>query len=364
MVCLIALIASKISASSLVNGHMTDVSAPHRILDRYDALLVDLDGTVFRGGVAVGGALEGLAGRAICYVTNNASRSPAEVAAHLSSLGFTAVAQDVVTSAQAACVLAVELAERSSFGSDVETPTALVIGAESFRDLARAAGFRLVNSAEEHPTVVFHGHSPHNNWAILSEAALAVRAGAIYIASNLDTTLPSERGLLVGNGSMVAAVVSASGVVPHSAGKPEPTMFHTAALRHGATHPLAIGDRLDTDIAGGIAASMDTLCVLTGVATHQEVLHTNYRPTWIAANLNDHLEGWSAAYEDGKVVVSSGEVQCGPNATTLENMEVMAAEALAVAAPLVWVSDDRHEDVAVVPAPGDSAAAVALEAWR
>lgn len=352
---------------------MSELSVPHHILDRYDALLVDLDGTVFRGAVAIEGAREGLTGRVVAYVTNNASRSPVEVASHVRSMGFVTAADDVVTSAQAACVLATELVSSQGMGShgrhsgvsrDVATPTALVIGADSFRDLARAAGFRLVDSANAYPDVVLHGHSPANNWAILSEAALAVRAGAIYVASNLDTTLPSERGLLVGNGSMVAAVVSASGVTPHSAGKPEPTMFHTASQRLGAGHPLVIGDRLDTDIAGGIAAGMDTLCVLTGVSTHQEILHTRHRPTWIAANLFDHLDGWSAMYHEGKIVVTSGKYQSGYGIPSSEVIEVMAAEALAVAAPLVWQADDRHENVTIVPAVGDSDAAVALEKWR
>lgn len=325
---------------------------PHQILDRYDALLVDLDGTVFRGGAPVDGAHEALAGRASVYVTNNASRSPSEVAEHLTSIGFTVTDSDVLTSAQAACSLAADLLPASSSHN---RPTAYVVGAASFRELAEDAGFRLVDSADERPDVVLQGHSPDTNWARLSEAALAVRAGAVYVASNLDTTLPTERGLLVGNGSMVAAVVTATGVTPRSAGKPEPEMFAVAARRLGARRPLVVGDRLDTDIAGGVAAGMDTFCVLTGVSTHHDLLHTSHRPTWIAANLRDHLTGWTARREDGRVTVTSGE--CG-------DTEVMAAEALAVAAPLVWRADDRGEHVTVAAADGDDTARAAMEAWR
>ncbi|WP_297007900.1 HAD-IIA family hydrolase [uncultured Corynebacterium sp.] len=326
-------------------------ATPHRILDRYDALLVDLDGTVFRGGEPVDGAREGLSGRASVFVTNNASRSPREVAEHLTALGFDVVPSDVLTSAQAACALAASL-----LGTAGESqPTALVVGAASFRDLAVDAGFRIVDSADERPDVVLHGHSPQNNWTVLSEAALAVRAGAEYVASNMDTTLPSERGLLIGNGSLVAAVVSATGVTPHSAGKPGPAMFEAAARQLGARRPLAVGDRLDTDIAGGIAAGVDTLCVLTGVSGHREILHTPWRPTWIAANLRDHLDGWSAAADGDTVVVASGRAG---------SRDIMAAEALAVAAPLVWAAEDRGETPTVVAASGDTAAVTALEAWR
>ena len=324
----------------------------HPVLDSYDGLLVDLDGTVYRGGAPVEGASDSLAGRSVVYVTNNASRSPAEVADQLRSLGIPAADGDVLTSAQAACRLALDvLADRGV--TEGRRPTAYVVGAESFRDLARAAGFTVVDSADADPDVVLQGHSPDNDWARLSEAALAIRAGATFVASNMDTTLPSERGFLVGNGSMVAAVVSATGVTPVSAGKPEPAMFHVAAEQVGAQRPLAVGDRLDTDIAGGIAAGMDTFCVLTGVSTHRQLLHTTHRPTFIAANLRDHLTGWSAREQDGTVVVTSGEA--GP-------VEVAAAEALAVAAPLVWAADDEGRAVEVVG--GDAAASAALEAWR
>lgn len=324
---------------------------PHHILDAYDALLVDLDGTVFRGGAVVEGAATGLAGRPVVYVTNNASRAPQEVADHLGSMGLVVRDTDVLTSAQAACSLASDLVSAVVAGQ----PTALVVGAASFRGLARDAGFRVVDSADDRPDVVLHGHSPENDWAVLTEAALAVRAGAVYVASNMDTTLPSERGLLIGNGSLVAAVVSATGVTPHSAGKPGPAMFGVAARELGAQRPLAVGDRLDTDIAGGIAAGMDTLCVLTGVSGHRDILATEWRPTRIAANLRDHLSGWTARRDGDRVVVSAGETGTG---------DVMAAEALAAAAPLVWAATDAGETVTVVAADGDGAAVTALEAWR
>ena len=147
-----------------------------------------------------------------------------------------------------------------------------MVGAQSFKDLAAAAGLRVVASADDNPQAVVQGHNPETGWAQLSEAALAIQRGALYFASNLDSTLPAERGFLVGNGSMVAAVVNATGVSPSSAGKPEPAMFFLAAQSLGSTAPLAVGDRLNTDIAGGVAAGMPCLHVLTGVSKHEALL--------------------------------------------------------------------------------------------
>ena len=165
---------------------------------RYDAALLDLDGTIYEGGRAVPGALEGLteAGLPMLFVTNNASRAPETVAEQLRSLGYDCDADDVMTSAQAAIEMAADIIPE---GSKV-----LILGAQSFRDLATDAGYELVDSADDEPAAVFQGHNPGTNWEMMSEAALSISRGAKYLASNLDTTLPTERGLLVGNGSMVA----------------------------------------------------------------------------------------------------------------------------------------------------------------
>ncbi|MDU0477623.1 HAD-IIA family hydrolase [Staphylococcus chromogenes] len=248
---------------------------------RYDAFLLDLDGTVWEGGRAINYAVETLnqcAAKRV-YVTNNASKAPAVAARQLSALGLDTTADDVFTSAQAAILLCAKYVGK---GDKV-----LVLGTDSFRELASDYGYHVVTSADEQPAAVLHGHNPDTGWAQLSEAALAIRAGARYIASNLDTTLPLERGLHVGNGSMVAAVTSATGVVPESAGKPEPAMFTLVTEKIGATAPLAIGDRLDTDIAGGVAAGVDTLQVVTGVSGHREIIAApvEQRATYLAADM-------------------------------------------------------------------------------
>ena len=224
-------------------------------------------------------------------------------------------------------------------------------------------------------------------WKQMSEAALAISRGATYIASNLDTTLPDERGFLVGNGSVAAALTTTTGVAPLSAGKPKPPMFHAAAKRLGAQAPLAIGDRLDTDIAGGNAAGFATLLVLTGVSTHLDVVNAPapQRPRYVAATMAGLGEpaqwatpgpqaglsarivtepGSEPGAEANEVVVLSG----GDAADSrLADSAQAAAAALLTIVDVVWSRPDNAPDnapaITQVRAEGALAEA-ALKAWR
>lgn len=252
--------------------------------DSRDALLFDLDGTLFRGATAVPGAVRAVVsaverGVRICYLTNNGSRSGAQVVDHLRALGFPASEPEVVTSGQGAARI---LADRLPRGSMV-----LVVGTEALAAEVTCLGLRVVERAEDAAAVV-QGHSPKTGWADLAEAALAIRAGALWVACNVDATLPDERGLLPGNGAMVAAVAKATDSEPLVAGKPEAALFDEAVRRTGAHHPLVVGDRLDTDISGANGAGLPSLLVLTGVADARAVLTTRRdleRPTYLAADL-------------------------------------------------------------------------------
>ncbi|MGN5240374.1 MULTISPECIES: HAD-IIA family hydrolase [unclassified Rhodococcus (in: high G+C Gram-positive bacteria)] len=252
----------------------------HTLRSRYDVLLLDLDGTVYRGAEAVPGALEALsAGDRILYVTNNASRRPVEVAEHLQGLGFVAATDSVVTSSQSAARL---LAERVPSGSKI-----LVVGTDALAEEIAAVSLEPVRTADAQPVAVVQGHSPDTGWRILAEATLAIRAGALWVATNVDSTLPTERGLVLGNGSMVAALESATGRTPIVAGKPAAPLLQDAIRRSSADRPLVIGDRLDTDIEGANAVGADSLLVLTGVSTIEDLLRApaHQRPTYVAASL-------------------------------------------------------------------------------
>ncbi len=248
---------------------------------QFDCLLLDLDGTVFRGHEPTEGAVAALADAGIrkLYVTNNASRSAEEVATHLRKLGFAAGAADVVTSAQSAAHL---LARQLTAGDPV-----LVVGTNSLAREIEMVGLRAVRSFQDRPAAVVQGHSPATGWADLAEAALAIRAGALWVATNVDKTLPSERGLLPGNGSMVAALRTATETEPQVAGKPAPTLMADALSRGDFRAPLVVGDRLDTDMAGARAAGLPSLMVLSGVNSARDVVFAvpRQRPTYLSHDL-------------------------------------------------------------------------------
>ncbi|RPA20020.1 HAD-IIA family hydrolase [Gordonia sp. OPL2] len=259
----------------------SSVSTDIELASRYDALLLDLDGTVFAGHKALPGARESLekTTTARYFVTNNASRLPAEVVTHLVELGFDATAEQVVTSAQSAARL---LAEHLTPGS-----RALVVGTDGLAQEVREVGIGVTRSADDRPAAVIQGHSPETGWAQLSEAALAINAGALWIACNTDATLPSERGKLVGNGSMVAAVANATGQQPLVAGKPAAPLMADAIARSNASRPLVVGDRLDTDIEGAHSVGVDSALVLTGVSSATDLLVAppEQRPTFVIGDL-------------------------------------------------------------------------------
>lgn len=266
--------------------------------ETFDVALLDLDGVVYRGADGIPFAAEAIAaargvGMGMMYVTNNANRPPQTVATHLTELGIPTTPDDVTTAAHAAARL---IASEHPPGTRV-----LVVGGDGLREAVTAEGLRPVASADEVPAVVVQGFAPTVGWAELTEALLAVTAGAEHIASNLDATLPLERGTAIGNGSLVAAVVNATGVQPRSSGKPEPAIFEQAAARAGARRPVAVGDRLDTDLAGARAAGYPGMHVLTGVDGAAELLRcpAPLRPSLLAHDLRGLLVPHPAVVRDG-----------------------------------------------------------------
>jgi HAD superfamily hydrolase (TIGR01450 family) len=261
-----------------------------RLLDRFDAVLSDLDGVVYAGPHAIPGAPENLGrisadGVPVVYVTNNASRSVATVAAHLTELGVPAGPEDVVSSAQAAAVL---LAERLPAGTPV-----LITGSQALSDVVEDAGLLPVRAQDDAPRAVIQGFDPGLGWAALAEATYTLSdPDVLWVATNTDLTIPQARGLAPGNGTLVAAVATATGRVPEVAGKPEAPIFRTAAERVGSARPLVVGDRLDTDILGGNAAGFATVVVLTGVDTVRTVLAARAaeRPTYLVRTLDGLFE--------------------------------------------------------------------------
>ena len=307
------------------------------LAEAYDVLLFDLDGVVYIGGTAIPGAPEALqqakrAGAHVAYVTNNASRTPAAIAALLDGMGAPVTEADVVTSAQAAArLLADKLPPRSKV---------LVIGATALRLAVRERGLIPVSSASDNPAAVVQGYGPGIDYTRLAEGGIAVRAGALFVATNTDSTLPGPRGTQPGNGSLVKVIENATGVTPLVAGKPAPPLHRESVIRTGATRPLVIGDRLDTDIEAAFNAGADSLLVLTGVDNPRTaaLAPRHRRPTYIAENLDALLAPYPEVRTEGQAatcgewtarVAGDGSLTLTGDGEPIDGLRALAAAAWA-----------------------------------
>jgi HAD superfamily hydrolase (TIGR01457 family) len=230
------------------------------LADRYDAFLLDLDGVLHRGDDPIPTALDAVArlrgrGRAVVFMTNNSARTPERIAHRLSRMGFEADAREVVTSAQ----VTAEVLAAGGGGS------AYVIGEEGIRTALAACGLRVLDGEPDGTDHVVVGWDRGVTYDHLRVACLLVERGAGLTATNPDASYPARDGLWPGAGALLAAITTTTGAEPRVVGKPHAPMFEAARARAGASRPLVIGDRLDTDIAGAAALWIDSMLVLTGV---------------------------------------------------------------------------------------------------
>ncbi|MGC5078505.1 HAD-IIA family hydrolase [Agrococcus sp. DT81.2] len=255
-------------------------------LDGIDCLYVDLDGVVYKGADAIPHAVESIRGTGLptAYLTNNASRTDAEVAEHLSSFGLEVRAEQVVTSPQAAMRL---LAPHLEPGDPV-----LVVGGAGIVVEIEARGWRVVRTAAEQPKAVVQGFHPSVGWKDLAEASFALHTGIPWIATNGDWTIPVAGGIAPGNGTLVSAVHTAVGRLAEFAGKPETPMFELATDRFNAKAPAMIGDRLDTDILGARRTGIRSILVLTGIDRGASLLaaDASMRPDHVIQDLRGLTE--------------------------------------------------------------------------
>lgn len=313
------------------------------LVSRYAAVVSDLDGVVYRGARAVPHAVESLVAveAPVLFATNNASRTPGEVAGHLTELGIDCTAADVATSAQAAAWLA---ARELGSGAAV-----LAVGGDGVAAALEEAGLTAVRPGDpraEGVRAVVQGYGPSVVVSDLAEAAYAVERGARWIATNTDPTLPTERGVAPGNGSLVDAVATAVGHRPHAvAGKPEAPLYELCARRLdvAAGDVLTVGDRLTTDVAGAVAAGMDSLLVLTGIDGLEELFDAprELRPTHVATDLRALHRPEAAAEGDSPSVAALGEAvarvhraqDAEASASEVDSRRQAARDLLAGAAP-------------------------------
>jgi HAD superfamily hydrolase (TIGR01450 family) len=298
-------------------------------LDGVDVVLADLDGVVYKGPDAIEFAVDSI-NRAtttarVGYITNNASRTDASVAEHLTSLGLTVAANDVVTSPQAAVRLLADLVPAGS--------TILVVGGDGLTTEVEKAGFTVTRSALDDPSAVIQGFAPTVGWEHLAEAAFALQgenSERPWVATNQDWTIPQARGIAPGNGTLVSAVHTAIGRLPVVAGKPETPMFTLAVERFSATKVLVIGDRLDTDILGANRAGLDSALVLTGIDRAKQVLAAaeKERPTYILSDLRQLHEPYPVTVEKTKRDVVTTTVGTASVSRTGERIEIVSGSGI------------------------------------
>jgi HAD superfamily hydrolase (TIGR01450 family) len=286
------------------------------LLESYDLAMFDLDGVVYVSGAAIDRVPDRLrrvreSGVHLAFVTNNASRTPEQVAAHLVRLGIEADAADVVTSAQAAARVL-----RDRFGAGARV---LLLGGAGLEAALAAQDLVAVGDPDDVVAVV-SGYGPDVLWKDIMRAATLVRDGLPYVASNTDMTIPTDYGLAPGHGLLVKAISDFAGVEPTVARKPARPLLDETVRRVGGERPLMVGDRLDTDIEGAHVAGVDSLLVMTGVTHLAELVGApaSQRPTFVGADLEalftPHdvpgldggtatLGGWSARVDDGRLRV-------------------------------------------------------------
>ncbi|MBE7701384.1 HAD-IIA family hydrolase [Oerskovia sp. Sa1BUA8] len=320
------------------------ISSDVPLAERYDLALVDLDGVAYRGHEPIPNAATGLggaraAGMRLVFVTNNASREPQSVASQLTELDIPTSSDEVLTAAQAAAAL---LRTRLEPGARV-----LVVGGAGLFTAVHDAGFVIVETADEEPVAVAQGFAPELGWAQLAEAAYAVQRGAWHVASNLDLSLPTARGFAPGNGSLVRAVQAATGVEPSSAGKPSPTMYRLAIERAGASSPLVVGDRLDTDLAGARSGGYPGLHVLTGVNGGRDAVlaDAGMRPHYIGADLLSLLEPHAAPAQGAEGWWTCGEGAARVTDGTLELSGPEGVDLIRAACGAAWATVDAGGSV-------------------
>lgn len=255
------------------------------------ALLIDLDGVLYRGQTGLPGGPELLAfleshGIKYLLVTNNSTLSPQQFVERLGRMGMAVEPEQVMTSGVATAAYLTTVAPP---GTKVN-----VVGEPPLVEQMELHGFAIAGREAEY---VVCGWDKGINFEKLKTATLAIRDGATFIGTNPDKTYPLEKDIIPGAGSIIASLVASTDVQPLIVGKPEPIIIEQSLRLLGVTaaETAMLGDRLDTDIIGGVRAGIATILVLTGISTAADVAASDVKPDWVCADLPELLRLWGAA---------------------------------------------------------------------
>jgi 4-nitrophenyl phosphatase len=259
-------------------------------LSSIKALIIDMDGVLYTGQQRLPGARKFLAclqdeGVPFILATNNSTLTPQQYVAKLAGMGIEITEDRILTSGQAT----------AQYLSRVAPPEASVyaIGEEGLISPLKEKGFE---HADDEVDYVVVGLDRHLTYEKLEIATLAIRAGATFIGTNPDTTLPTEQGLVPGTGSTLAALEAATRVSPLIIGKPEPILLELAMekMAVASERTAIIGDRLETDILGGKGAGLITILVLSGISDREELATSPYQPDFVFDSIGEFHEAWRA----------------------------------------------------------------------
>ncbi|WP_027416340.1 TIGR01457 family HAD-type hydrolase [Aneurinibacillus terranovensis] len=260
----------------------------------YKGYLLDLDGTVYKGKTAIVEAVQfirKLKERSLpyLYVTNNSSLTPAQLKERLENIGIEAKEGDFFTSSMAAAAVMKNMDKHKNHTQASSEIRVLAIGETGLHTALATAGFQIVNQPPASYVVV--GIDRSFTYEKMKHATLAINQGAAFISTNRDRAVPTEEGLVPGNGAITASIACATGKEPMYVGKPEAAIVNLALERlHLQTKEvLLIGDNLETDIAAGAKSGMDTLLVYTGFSRKEDVEKSAVKPTYTA----EHLLQWN-----------------------------------------------------------------------
>ncbi|UOA08190.1 HAD-IIA family hydrolase [Methylobacter sp. S3L5C] len=259
------------------------------------ALIIDMDGVLWHGTQPIPGLTEffqTLADLKIRFIlaTNNASLTPGQYVTKLVQMGVTVTQKQILTSGTATALYL------SKQVNPAETRV-FVIGVDGATQPLIDHGFTLTGLYEVNndndtlkigADIVVCGKDETLTWDKLATATLNIRAGAKFIGTNADTTLPTEHGITHGNGAILAALEVATGVTPTIIGKPEPIIYQQALALLGVEpdETVAIGDRLETDILGAVRTGIRSIMVLTGISTKDDLKVADYQPTWVMPDIS------------------------------------------------------------------------------
>lgn len=278
---------SKAARSTTISPHLSK-----RFLPSIRDLIIDMDGVLWRGDTPMDG-LEAffafLRQHHVDFVlaTNNASRTPEQYAGKLARFGVEVPTERILTSA---LVAAAYLATLAPPGSRV-----YAIGEDGARRALEQRGFVLSERTDDGAKYVVVGWDRQLTWNKLATAALLIHAGATFIGTNPDPNFPTELGPVPGNGAQLAAIEVTTGVSPIIIGKPEPRMYQEAMGRLGARPKTTavLGDRLDTDVAGGVRTGLSTILVLSGIATEADLVSSPVRPDLVCKDIEELVQIWT-----------------------------------------------------------------------